>query len=406
MSKIICDVCGSSYSENATQCPICGTAKSDSAKPAAEPVVEEQAPKGGRFSRNNVSRPASGGRKPSENKDGKDEPSSNLPMIIIVTVLLLAIVAVCVFIAVRFMDKPDDPAGSSSSSDIANTDPSGPAVVDVPCTGIELVNNDTNTLSFSAANETARLTMKALPENTTEDVTYTFTSSNPAVVLVDPTGVVTPVASGSATITVSYGSYSVTVDVTVDLPVVITELKLKYSDVTLSPSNGLVLNLYDGEVDAADITWTSADETVATVENGVVTAVGNNKKGVVITATYGDLKATCLVRVTGITERDYYLSTGYQTGTDISVTLVMGSDESFTLKLIDKKTNEPVKDVTWTFSPEGGSFCTKTVLEDGVKVTATKATTSATGGFVYIQAEYNGEVYRCRIYTQPAASQN
>ena len=53
MSKIICDVCGSSYSETATQSPICVTARSDAAKPAAEPVVEVQAPMGGKFSRSN-----------------------------------------------------------------------------------------------------------------------------------------------------------------------------------------------------------------------------------------------------------------------------------------------------------------------------------------------------------------
>ena len=90
MSKIICDVCGSSYSETATQCPSCGTARSDAAKTAAETVVEEQAPKGGKFSRSNNAKPAPGGKKPAPNKDGKgkDEPASNLPMIIIVTVQL------------------------------------------------------------------------------------------------------------------------------------------------------------------------------------------------------------------------------------------------------------------------------------------------------------------------------
>lgn len=403
MSKIICDVCGTSYSDSATNCPVCGTARSDGAKPSVEPIeVTEETPKGGRFAK--TPEPKATPAQKLRNRDSKVDSNSNLPMIIIVTVLLLAIVAVCVFIAVRFMDKPaDNPSTGPSTSSTAPTQPTTP--VQVPCTGIELLNNETRSLSFTSATDSAKLMMKALPENTTDSVTYTFTSSNPAVALVDQTGLVTPVATGKATITVSYGVFSVDVEVDVNLPVVITELKLLYSDVTLSPTNGLKLNLYNGEIDASEITWTSADETVATVENGVVTAVGNNNRGVVITATYGELKATCLVRVSGMTQRDYYLSTGYQTGTDISVTLQMGKDETFTLKLIDKNSNEAVKNVKWSFSPEGPGFCTMTELADGVKVTATKDTTSAKGGYVYVQAELNGEVYRCKIYTKAATQE-
>ena len=47
MSKIVCDVCGSTYSETEAQCPICGTAKSEAAKPVADTYAEEQAAKGG-----------------------------------------------------------------------------------------------------------------------------------------------------------------------------------------------------------------------------------------------------------------------------------------------------------------------------------------------------------------------
>lgn len=383
MSKIICDVCGSSYSETATQCPICGTARSDAAKPAAEPVVEEQAPKGGKFSRSNNAKPAPGGKKPAPNKDGKgkDEPASNLPMIIIVTVLLLAIVAVCVFIAVRFMGNPEpDTTGSSQASQ-----PTDPPVLNVPCTGIELLNNDTRTISFSAATDSYMLQVRALPENTTENVTYTYTSSNPAIVLVDQTGRVTPVANGTAIVTVAYGDYSIPVDVTVELPVVLTELKLKSNDITLSPTYGLTYDLFgtvNGELKASDVEWKSSDDAIVTVKDGVVTAVKNGK--VTITATYGDLTATCKVIVSNMTVETEYVIVN-QWGDTSDATMKVGEELKIWVK--NKTTGEIVKDLEWGTSKDFSKCCTYVKTENGVKVTATATTANVSGQYVYIYAK-------------------
>ena len=57
MDKIICDVCGTSYAENTSQCPICGLARPS--KPKAAPSAESDSGsytyvKGGRFSSGNV----------------------------------------------------------------------------------------------------------------------------------------------------------------------------------------------------------------------------------------------------------------------------------------------------------------------------------------------------------------
>ena len=68
MSKIICDVCGTSYPETATQCPICGCVRSsDSVTVAGDPgdvVAQKPASyayvKGGRFSKTNVKKRIAG----------------------------------------------------------------------------------------------------------------------------------------------------------------------------------------------------------------------------------------------------------------------------------------------------------------------------------------------------------
>lgn len=396
MSKIVCDVCGSTYSETEAQCPICGTAKSEAAKPVVEANGEDQASKGGKFSKTNNRKTGAGSTRKSgneNNKAGEDGAPSNLAMIVIVAVLLLAIVAVCVFIAVRLIGQPDDPGSSSSSTQSTNQT--------IPCTGIELVDSANQTLSFTDLTQTAQLSVKALPENTTDTVVCTYTSGNPAVVQVSDTGLVTPVANGTATITIAYGSYTISVSVTCDIPAPITEIKLIKTEITLSPTNGLTVQLYDGELDPSDIVWTSSDETIAFVENGLVTAVSNGK--VTITATYGNLTATCKINVSGMNaETSYTLACTW--GVKNDATMVEG--EKIEIFLIDKETNQPVTGLEWTPSNDFKNGCASFVAtEKGIEVTALKTTANVSGQYVYIQTTYEGEVYRFIIRIKAAETQ-
>lgn len=398
MSKIVCDVCGSTYSETEAQCPICGTAKSEAAKPVVEANGEDLASKGGKFSKTNTRKTGPGSsKKPGQerhNSNGEEGTPSNLAMIVIVAVLLLAIVAVCVFIAVRLIGRPDNPNPGSTSSTQSTPQT-------VPCTGIELVDSANQTLMFTDLTQTAQLSVKALPENTTDTVVCTYTSSDPAVVLVSDTGLVTPVASGNATVTIAYGSYTISVSVTCDIPKPITEIKLIKDEITLSPTNGLTVQLYRGELDPSDITWTSSDETIAFVENGLVTAVSNGK--VTITAAYGDLTTTCKINVNGMNvETDYALSCTW--GVKNDATLVEG--EKIEIFLIDKETNQTVTGLEWTPSNDFKNGCASFVeTEKGIEVTALKTTANVSGQHVYIQTTYEGVVYKFIIRIKTAETQ-
>ena len=73
-------------------------------------------------------------------------------------------------------------------------------------------------------------------------------------------------------------------------------LVLNRNDFTLT-KNDKKWNLYNGDLNAADITWTSSNTSVVTVSNGIVTAVGNGSA--TITAEYNGQKATCKVYVNG-----------------------------------------------------------------------------------------------------------
>ena len=117
MSKIICEVCGTSYPETATQCPICGAAHMKDAKVVSEKAAAGSASsgsytyvKGGRFSKANVKKrnqyqqqapvPAA------DVEQEVEEPkrSSNKWLIVIALVLLVCVIAVIAYLATNFMN--------------------------------------------------------------------------------------------------------------------------------------------------------------------------------------------------------------------------------------------------------------------------------------------------------------
>ena len=108
MSKVICAICGTSYPDNTDSCPVCGYAQT----PEVE-IEEVSDPagyvpvKGGRFSASNVKKRnavtpafAKPAEKPAKNQNTNHK--SNVGAIILIVLLLLAIIAVAGYIALRF----------------------------------------------------------------------------------------------------------------------------------------------------------------------------------------------------------------------------------------------------------------------------------------------------------------
>ena len=99
----------------------------------------------------------------------------------------------------------------------------------------------------------------------------TWESSNEKIFTVDEKGTITAKGVGTATLTASIGEYSE--DFTINVLNPIPEghkLKLNYYEYQLDGLNDTI-TLKDEYILASDITWTSTNEKVATVENGVVT---------------------------------------------------------------------------------------------------------------------------------------
>ncbi len=408
--KVICDVCGTTFPETATHCPICGCAKSPAAQTVAgddvqmnqESSTANTYARGGRFAKSNVKRNSrdrvSGGRFSSDRNRRNDKPESNKGLIAVVIILLLAIIMVVVYIGVNVFLKDIGSAGGENQTTAANQDGQGSQDGQtIACTSIKL---NSKLVELKSENEQYLLAVQKEPENTTE--TVNFASSDPSVATVDANGLVLPVGYGEAVITVTCGTVSdqCTVISTVGEPPAPPSSDVQVNAVP----DGFVLKLetYKGSgeitisgegashqlykeilgVKASDITWTTSDPAVATVENGKV--VGVDRGTCTITATIGDQTATCLVRCPfdATPETDYELS-------HASVTI--GKGETFNLSMKSKNTGANVQGIEWQASPEGA------VQIDGNKITG-GTVSKLTAVDVY--AEYEGVKYVCKVYVK------
>ena len=158
----------------------------------------------------------------------------------------------------------------------------------IPATGIEVAPTTLDLIIGEQSTLTATLT----PADATDVVVWTTDAESVATV---KNGVVTAVGTGTATITATAGSFSATCAVTVSA-VPATGIMLDKTSLTLKQYATETLTATITPENTTDkLTWSSSDEKVATVTDGVVKGVA---PGVAtITATVGAFSATCEVTV-------------------------------------------------------------------------------------------------------------
>lgn len=446
MSKIICDVCGSAYADTASQCPICGTAKSEIASivTASEENVAADSTynyvRGGRFSKSNVRKHNSGkelARRPIEKSESAStmpplipskaqepaqpkaelkpakaqhvpkpknpkteakpaadssltEKRTNIILLAIVLILLAAVIYVGVYIVRNY--KSLFPPTTQPS--ISQTDGNVTGGVRIPCVGITVPAID----RVETEENTIKLEFAFTPSTTTDDKRYV--SSDPTIATVDRFGNLAVHASGVVTITVTCGDQSAElvlncIYVDPDVPTepsqpILPDAKLELvsSDLTFT-EYGKEYQLYKGEIDPSLITFTSSDDKVVTVDaTGKITIVG--KGTVTITAQYGDQKVECIIRCNKVNvpaEIKYKLNF-----TDITIKV----GERQTIQLINKETGAPVSGLEWFTSMDG--YVSIEPIGTGVRVTGTDVTVGVKGvAYVRVMCEYEGETYTCIV---------
>ena len=178
-----------------------------------------------------------------------------------------------------------------------------------PATGVEIVPAVVNDLYV---NNTAQLGVTTTPENA-NNYTLEWSSSNTAVATVDGAGLVTGVAQGTATITVTLrdnlegGVYTATATVNVPGPLAVT-------GISLNPTvMGIYTNALPVEIAATiepenasnkQIVWTTSDPSVATVDSGFVTGVSAGTAVITATTVDGNFAASCEVTVSELESLD------------------------------------------------------------------------------------------------------
>jgi len=161
---------------------------------------------------------------------------------------------------------------------------------------------DPGTLSLQTG-KTAALTAAVEPADAS-DKRISWTSSDESVAAVDGAGQITAKGAGTATITaasLSNPQVTATCTVTVTAPqAAVTGVTLDQSTLSLAAGKQATLTATVSPQDAADktVTWQTSDSKIATVKDGVVTAVAAGKATITAASVEDPTKqATCAVTV-------------------------------------------------------------------------------------------------------------
>lgn len=182
--------------------------------------------------------------------------------------------------------------GGTLTGDVTGT-------VNYKVTGVSL--NKTSTELTVGQSET--LTATITPDNATNK-NVTWSSDNQNVATVDANGNVTAVGAGTAQITVTTadGSFTDTCQVTINAATVsVTGVTLDKAELHLDVGDSETLTAAITPDNATDkaVRWTSSNPSVATVNNGEVTAVSAGEATITVTTADGGFTAECTVTVRG-----------------------------------------------------------------------------------------------------------
>ena len=253
----------------------------------------------------------------------------------------------------------ENPDASKTVDNNGNVIPEG----NIPVV-IELEDLSIDQEDFTMARGTTdALTVTATPEAALTGKTIAWSSSDEDVVIVDEDGNIEAVGIGTATITASVDDFSDSVDITVNAP--LTSITLDKQETTIKKGDTVDLKvIYNPEdtTDSKDVTWTSSDNTVASVdEDGTVTALKDGTT--TITAKVGDLTADCIVNVREVPLEEIDLNQN-------AITLNKGEKSEPLVVSYNPDDTTDDKTVTWSSSDDDVA-----TVEDGVR-TATGAGTA------------------------------
>ena len=206
-----------------------------------------------------------------------------------------------------------------------------------------------------------------------------WTTSAPGVATVDANGLVTAVATGSATITATSEGKSGTSAITVQVPVASVSVSPAAATILVGGTQQLTATPLDADgnpLSGRTVTWVSSNTAVATVSaSGLVTGVAPGSA--TITATSEGKSGTATITVNPVPVASVAVAPA-------SATIVVGATQQLTATPLDSAGNPLTgRTVTWTSSdptvaPVSGSGLVTGVAVGSVTITATSEGKSGT----------------------------
>ena len=344
MSKITCDICGTTYAQTAPCCPICGNSRNSGVDMQMEDLILNEEEEGFYpskkreiFDFDEVNSEVYEDDYHTYDEGEAQEPSGpNTFLIIALTALIATMLIAAGFIFARFYLPNRGGEPTIPATTVAETEPTTEATTEssVPCE--DLVMTSGASAILSAEGQNFLLHVQAKPENTTDKIIYT--SADEAIATVTEDGRITAVSEGETIIYIACGTRTLEcpvivkyvedttppeIDITPPAQVVAEDvpqqtepaqtvdsqttpeetsapvrtdvvLKLKKTDVQLGAYLQFTLEL-DCDLEPEEVQWSSEHPHIATVdERGLVKSVMPGTT--VITAKYGDQTAQCTVR--------------------------------------------------------------------------------------------------------------
>ena len=231
MSKIICDICGTSYPDTADCCPICGCSRDAAGSILGEDLLEQTAdedilkqdfPRKRKeiFDFDEVN--SEPGEEQvtyaetdydEEEEEEEEEPRQNTLVVIILTVLIALLLMAAGFIFVRyFLPNMGGKADAALQTTLETEAVSVEATeAGIPCQELYIISG--KTVELNEQGQMFLLHVKASPENTTDKIL--FVSGDESVATVTEDGKITAVSEGETVITIRCGVSTMECPVTV-----------------------------------------------------------------------------------------------------------------------------------------------------------------------------------------------
>ena len=244
-----------------------------------------------------------------------------------------------------------------------------------PVTGISL---DKEAYTLHAIDETVQLTTTIQPDNATNK-NVTWSSSDESVCMVVD-GLVTATGEGTAIITAKTedGDFTATCVISVEIPHPVTGISLDKEGYTLHAIDETVQLTATIQPDNAtnkNVTWSSSDEGVCTVVDGLVTAKGEGTAIVTVITEDGGFTATCAISVE-IPHPVTGISLNYDNYS------LKGIGESVQLEATILPENATNKDVTWKSYNENVCIVNKGLVVGVGYGVAVVSVTTADGSYM------------------------